>query len=91
MGRNPSSQTQEHRSLAWSTVTAVTGENPMAAKISAILVPAGTPWLTVSKEYDKVGWNASDTHELSFVDVRVPESNLVGERGRGYAVPADPG
>ncbi len=68
------------------TVTAVTGENPDGSKeISSILVPAGTPGFTVSKEYDKVGWNASDTHELSFVDVRVPESNLVGQRGRGYA------
>jgi len=68
------------------TVTAVTGEKADGSKeISAILVPAGTPGFTVSKEYDKVGWNASDTHELSFVDVRVPESNLVGERGRGYA------
>ncbi len=32
-----------------------------------------------------MGWNASDTRELSFTDVRVPEENLVGERGRGYA------
>ena len=31
------------------------------------------------------GWNASDTHPLSFDDVRVPEENLLGERGRGYA------
>lgn len=68
------------------TVTAVTGENPDGSKeISAILVPAGTPGFEVSKEYDKVGWNASDTHELSFTDVRVPQSNLVGDRGRGYA------
>lgn len=68
------------------TVTAVTGENPDGSKqISAILIPAGTPGFTVSREYDKVGWNASDTRELSFVDVRVPETNLVGEVGRGYA------
>jgi len=32
-----------------------------------------------------VGWHASDTHPLSFDDVRVPEANLLGERGRGYA------
>ena len=35
--------------------------------------------------YNKVGWNSSDTHPLSFDDVRVPEENLLGERGRGYA------
>jgi len=68
------------------TVTAVTGINPDGSKeISAILVPSGTPGFTVAKDYQKVGWNASDTHELSFVDVQVPESNLVGQRGRGYA------
>lgn len=68
------------------TVTAVTGVNPDGSKeISSIIVPSGTPGFTVSKEYDKVGWNASDTHELSFVDVRVPAANLLGERGRGYA------
>jgi alkylation response protein AidB-like acyl-CoA dehydrogenase len=54
-------------------------------EISTILVPAGTPGMTVSKKYSKVGWSASDTRELSFADCRVPESNLLGERGRGYA------
>jgi short/branched chain acyl-CoA dehydrogenase len=35
--------------------------------------------------YDKVGWHTSDTHPLSFDDVRVPEANMLGERGRGFA------
>jgi alkylation response protein AidB-like acyl-CoA dehydrogenase len=39
----------------------------------------------VGQRYSKVGWNASDTRELSFADCRVPAENLVGERGRGYA------
>ena len=43
------------------------------------------PGFTAEPAYDKVGWNASDTHPLSFDDVRVPEENLLGERGRGYA------
>jgi alkylation response protein AidB-like acyl-CoA dehydrogenase len=68
------------------TVTAVTGERPDGRKeISAIIVPAGTPGFTVSKKYSKVGWTASDTHELSFTDCRVPEANLLGQPGRGYA------
>jgi short/branched chain acyl-CoA dehydrogenase len=72
------------------TVTAVTGEQPgpdgtPRKEISAILVPSGTPGFTVAKKYSKVGWNASDTRELAFSDVRVPRENLVGERGRGYA------
>jgi alkylation response protein AidB-like acyl-CoA dehydrogenase len=68
------------------TVTAVTGERADGRKeISAIIVPSGTPGFTVSKKYSKVGWNASDTHELSFTDCRVPVANLLGERGRGFA------
>jgi alkylation response protein AidB-like acyl-CoA dehydrogenase len=68
------------------TVAAVTGVKPGGGKeISTIIVPAGTPGFTASKKYSKVGWCASDTRELSFVDCRVPASNLLGERGRGYA------
>jgi short-chain 2-methylacyl-CoA dehydrogenase len=74
---------------AFVTVTALTGEvaNDAAGdrEISAIVVPSGTPGFTVSKKYSKVGWNASDTRELSFSDCRVPAGNLLGERGRGYA------
>jgi short-chain 2-methylacyl-CoA dehydrogenase len=68
------------------TVTAVTGEKPDGGKeISAILVPSGTPGFRVGGKYSKVGWNASDTRELFFDDVRVPKENLLGEQGRGYA------
>ena len=68
------------------TVTAVTGEKPDGKKeISSILVPVPTPGFTAEPAYDKVGWNASDTHPLTFDDVRVPEENLLGQRGRGYA------
>ncbi|MGH2786357.1 MAG: acyl-CoA dehydrogenase family protein [Actinomycetota bacterium] len=63
------------------TVTAVTGEN---REISAIIVPTGTPGMEVGKEYRKMGWRHSDTHELSFSDCRVPEENLLGERGDGF-------
>ncbi|NKS35092.1 acyl-CoA dehydrogenase [Rhodococcus hoagii] len=68
------------------TVTAVTGTKDNGRKeISTILVPTSTPGFTAEPAYDKVGWNASDTHPLTFQDVRVPEANLLGERGRGYA------
>jgi short/branched chain acyl-CoA dehydrogenase len=67
------------------TVTALTGQRDGAREISSILVPVPTPGFTAEPAYDKVGWNASDTHPLSLVDVRVPEENLLGERGRGYA------
>lgn len=68
------------------TVTAVTGQRSDGRpEISSILVPVGTPGFTLGQKYSKVGWNASDTNELVFEDCRVPEANLVGERGRGYA------
>jgi alkylation response protein AidB-like acyl-CoA dehydrogenase len=66
-------------------ITAVTGERDGAKEISSILVPVPTRGFTVEPAYDKVGWRASDTHPLSFDDVRVPEENLLGERGCGYA------
>ncbi|OHV04238.1 acyl-CoA dehydrogenase family protein [Mycobacterium talmoniae] len=68
------------------TVTAVTGTRADGKKeISTIIVPSGTPGFTVEPTYNKVGWNASDTHPLTFVDARVPEENLLGARGTGYA------
>ena len=68
------------------TVTAVTGTNPDGSKeLSTIIVPTGTPGFTVAPGYSKVGWTASDTHELTFDDCRVPAANLLGARGRGFA------
>jgi alkylation response protein AidB-like acyl-CoA dehydrogenase len=67
------------------TVTAVTGGDARRREISAIVIEVPATGFTVEPAYNKVGWNASDTHPLSFTDVRVPEENLLGERGRGYA------
>ncbi|MDQ1594776.1 MAG: short-chain 2-methylacyl-CoA dehydrogenase [Arthrobacter pascens] len=72
------------------TVTAVTGQQErkdgsVKKEISTILVPTDTPGFTAQKAYNKVGWNASDTHPLTLKDVRVPEANLLGVQGRGYA------
>ena len=69
------------------TVTARTdasGANG-APEISTIIVPAGTPGFTPAPPYEKLGWHASDTHELSFAECRVPAENLLGDRGRGFA------
>jgi alkylation response protein AidB-like acyl-CoA dehydrogenase len=67
-------------------VACITGTKPDGSKeLSTIIVPNGTPGFTVEPSYFKVGWHASDTHPLSFVDVHVPLENLLGERGRGYA------
>ena len=68
------------------TVTARTGvREDGRPEISAIMLPAGTPGFTAEPAYDKLGWHASDTHPLTFVDARVPADHLLGTRGRGYA------
>ena len=72
------------------TITAVTGvsEHPDGSpkkELTAILVPVPTPGFVQEPAYDKVGWHTSDTHPLTLTDVRVPEANILGERGRGFA------
>jgi short-chain 2-methylacyl-CoA dehydrogenase len=67
--------------ISWGvTVTARTGEG----EISNIVVPNGTPGYEISKPMQKLGWRASDTRELSFRDVEVPEDHLLGPRGKGF-------
>ncbi len=64
-------------------ITAVTGGQNGEREISNLLVPNGTPGYEPGEPYRKMGWNASDTRPLSFSDCRVPEQNLVGQRGAG--------
>ncbi|HZE04686.1 MAG TPA: acyl-CoA dehydrogenase family protein [Solirubrobacteraceae bacterium] len=61
-------------------ITARTGED----EISNLIVPNGTAGYEQGEPYRKMGWNASDTRPLQFTDCRVPEENLLGERGRGF-------
>ena len=64
----------------------ITGESSNGGKeISTIIVPAGTEGLIVDPPYRKLGWRASDTHGLTFTQLRVPAGNLLGNLGRGYA------
>jgi short-chain 2-methylacyl-CoA dehydrogenase len=62
------------------TITALTGHD----EISNIIVPNGAPGYEVAPPMQKLGWRASDTRELSFRDVRVPEGNLLGPQGQGF-------
>lgn len=67
------------------TITAVTGRTADGRnEISNIIVPTGTTGYAIAKDYDKMGWRASDTHELAFSDARVPEGNVLGIRGEGF-------
>ncbi len=66
------------------TITAITGTDEKGRpEISNIAVPQDAPGFSRSKKYRKMGWRASDTRELAFEDARVPEEQLLGERGRG--------
>ena len=72
------------------TVTAVTGtkigrDGNEKPELTTIIVPTDTPGFKALPAYDKVGWHTSDTHPLVFDNVRVPESNMLGERGKGFS------
>ena len=65
-------------------VTAARTGGPGAGGVSLIVVDKGTPGFEVSRKLDKMGWRSSDTAELSYTDVRVPVSNLVGIENTGF-------
>ncbi|HVZ44227.1 MAG TPA: acyl-CoA dehydrogenase family protein [Ramlibacter sp.] len=52
--------------------------------ISLFIVEKGAPGLQVSKRFDKHGWRSSDTAELFFDDMLVPDEALLGEEGKGF-------
>ena len=53
-------------------------------RMSLLIVDADTPGITRNKLHGKLGIRASDTAEITFEDVRVPQSNLVGQEGKGF-------
>src|SRR3954447_2329995 len=61
------------------TVTARTDDS-----ISAFVVEAGTPGLTVEPAYRKLGWHASDTHGLTLDECHLPADHLLGAEGAGF-------
>jgi short-chain 2-methylacyl-CoA dehydrogenase len=67
------------------TITAVTGQRSDGKpEISNLIVPSDTPGYTVAKGYHKMGWRASDTHELAFIDAVIPQGNVLGAKGEGF-------
>ena len=64
--------------------TAVRTGGPGHGGVSLLVVEAGTPGFTVDRSLRKMGWHCSDTAELSYVDVRVPAANLVGDENSGF-------
>ncbi|HKE75636.1 MAG TPA: acyl-CoA dehydrogenase family protein [Acidimicrobiales bacterium] len=68
----------------WLCLLARTSDEGGYRGMSQIVVPTDAPGFSVSRKLDKLGNRSSDTAELSFVDVRVPVSNTIGEIGRGF-------
>lgn len=52
--------------------------------LTFFVVERGMPGFSVSRALQKTGWRASDTAELSFDEVRVPQANRIGEEGSGF-------
>ncbi|MFT7014125.1 MAG: citronellyl-CoA dehydrogenase [Pseudohongiellaceae bacterium] len=61
-----------------------TGEGKPHANKSLIVVPTNTPGISFSERLDKLGMRSSDTAQVFFDDVRVPQRNLIGEEGKGF-------
>ena len=68
----------------WMCLLANTSDGPAHKSKSLIVVPMTTPGITKAKKIRKIGMMASDTGLIHFDDVRVPQSNRIGEEGMGF-------
>jgi acyl-CoA dehydrogenase len=69
---------------SWYTVYAKTDPDKGHKGISAFVVPRDTPGVSVVKKEDKLGQRASDTAQIQFDDVEIPEEYLLGEENHGF-------
>lgn len=65
-------------------LTAITDVKDGKKEISAIIVPTDSEGFSIIDNYEKMGLNASNTTELVLENVRVPQENLLGEKGNGF-------
>lgn len=69
------------------TVQAVTGTKENGSnELSCFVVPTGTPGLTTKAMHGKMMWRSSNTGEIYFENVRVPNKNLLGKQGEGFKI-----
>ena len=61
-----------------------TGDGPVHKNKSLILVPTNTPGISFSERLNKLGMRSSDTAQIFFDDVRVPQSNRIGAENFGF-------
>ncbi|HEX7064289.1 MAG TPA: acyl-CoA dehydrogenase family protein [Bacillales bacterium] len=65
-------------------LTAITGRNNGEKEITAMIVPTDAEGFSIIDNYEKMGLHASNTTELVLEDVRIPQENMLGERGKGF-------
>jgi citronellyl-CoA dehydrogenase len=68
----------------WMCLLANTGDGPVHANKSLIIVPTKTRGITMSPKLDKLGMRSSDTAQVFFEDVRVPQRHRIGAEGTGF-------
>ena len=71
-------------------IIAVTGKvekrGRIQKEISAFIVEKGTPGFSFGTKENKMGIRGSSTYELIFTDCRIPKENLLGQKGKGFAI-----
>jgi len=68
----------------WMCCLATTSEGSPHRNKSLIIVPMGTRGVTVERKLRKIGMHSSDTAQIFFDDVRVPQRHLIGQEGQGF-------
>jgi citronellyl-CoA dehydrogenase len=68
----------------WMCLLANTGEGPVHRNKSLICLPMKTKGVEIARKLDKLGMRASDTAQIHFDNVRVPQRYLIGEEGMGF-------
>ncbi len=67
------------------TLLVNTGDGPAHRNKTLICVPMGTKGISIARKLDKLGMRSSDTAEIVFDDVRVPQKNRIGEENLGFS------
>ena len=68
----------------WVVVAVKTDRDKGYAGLSQFIVERDNPGFETSKKLKKLGWKASDTGELAFMDCRIPADALLGEENKGF-------
>ncbi|WP_225783282.1 acyl-CoA dehydrogenase family protein [Xenophilus sp. Marseille-Q4582] len=68
----------------WCCLLANTSDGPPHRNKSLIIVPMKSKGVSIARKLQKIGMDSSDTGQLYFDDVRVPQRNRIGEEGQGF-------